>query len=639
MRANPRRDAIGLKLSTKVVIALYAVFAVFGVIDYAIQHHVILPSFQSLEEESARTDMERVTRTLDRELAQLMTFSADWGNWIDTYKFMEDNNQDFIENNMNPSFLNSSGIELVAFLDREGRYTWRQGYDARIHEPLRYAFLDEATLGTGHPFLASIAQGVRNQGIVLTEHGPMLLTLAPILDGNGNGPHRGAVLMGRLLAGKRVAQLAEQAQVQLTFRVLGKASPQLTTTPDGPVTTRIVRREHMNEVYREVADIYGRHALRLRIDVPRSITAKGLAATQFALWSLLIVGVIVVMVLILTIRHMILGPVSRMTQHAVRIAEHDDLTVRLAVDRRDELGILAREFDKMVDKLEDARRRLVDHSFEAGAAQLASGVLHNVGNAMTPLSVTVASLQKRLREAPGDDVALVLSELDKTGDSPERRADLEEFLRLTGRELASAVTQARGEADTVARQAEMIQQVLAQQLRSSHAAPVIEAVRLPDLFELAVEMVPTALRPLLSIHIDPGLQSLKSVQLARTTLQQVFQNLIQNAAESMRDAGRTRGNLHVSGGVVAGPDGGRLELRFSDDGAGIAPEHQPRIFERGFSTKSRDSNSGIGLHWCANALHALGGSLRAEQPASGRGASFLVTFPIVEQGTGAARAA
>ena len=388
-----------------------------------------------------------------------------------------------------------------------------------------------------------------------------------------------------------------------------------------------MRREHINEVYREVTDIYGRHALRLRIDVPRSITAKGLAATRFALLSLLIVGVIVVLVLILTIRHMILGPVSRMTQHAVRIAEHDDLTVRLALDRRDELGILAREFDKMVDKLEDARRRLVDHSFEAGAAQLASGVLHNVGNAMTPLGVTVASLQKRLREAPGDDVALVLSELDKAGDSPERRADLEEFLRLTGRELASAVTQARGEADTVARQAEMIQQVLAQQLRSSHAAPVIEAVRLPDLIERAVEMVPTALRPFLALHVDPALQSLKSVHVARTTLQQVFQNLIQNAAESMRDAGRTRGNLHVSGGIVAGPDGGRLELRFSDDGAGIAPEHLPRIFERGFSTKSRDSNSGIGLHWCANALHALGGSLKAEQPASGRGASFLVTFP------------
>ena len=185
----------------------------------------------------------------------------------------------------------------------------------------------------------------------------------------------------------------------------------------------------------------------------------------------------------------------------------------------------------------------------------------------------------------------------------------------------------------------MIQQVLAQQLRSSHAAPVIEAVRLPDLIERAVEMVPIALRPFLSINVDSALQSLKSVHVARTTLQQVFQNLIQNAAESMRDVGRARGNLHVSGGIVGGPEGGKLQVRFTDDGVGIAAEHLPRIFERGFSTKSRESNSGIGLHWCANALHALGGSLKAEISASGQGASFLVTLPMVEQGTGAARAA
>jgi sensor domain CHASE-containing protein len=639
MRVKPCRDAISLKLYTKVVIALCTVFTVYGLIDYTIQRLVILPSFESLEAESARTDMERVTRALDRELSQLMTFSADWGNWIDTYEFMVDHNRDFIDANMNPSFLNSSGIELVAFLDREGRYAWRQGYDARVHEPLRYALLDDDSLAPKHPFLPSIAQGTRSQGIVVTEHGPMLLTLAPILDGNGKGPHRGAVLMGRLLTAKRIAQLAEQAQVQLTLGVLGSPFAQRTNLPDGPVTTRVVRRVDTNEVYRPVTDVFGSHALMLRIDVPRSITAKGRAATRFALWSLLIVGVIVLCVLILAMRQMILGPVSRITQHAVRIAEHDDLTARLALDRRDELGILAREFDRMVDKLADARRRLVDHSFEAGAAQIASGVLHNVGNAMTPLSVTVASLQKRLREAPADDVALVLSELDKAGDSVERRADLEEFLRLTGRELANAVTQARGETDTVARQAEVIQQVLAQQQRLSHAAPVIEAVRLPDLVEHAVEMVPIALRPFLTIHVDPALQSLKSVHVARITLQQVFQNLIQNAAESMRDAGGVRGNLYVSGGIVASPDGNRLQIRFTDDGAGVAPEHLPRIFERGFSTKPREANSGIGLHWCANALHALGGSLRAESREAGQGASFLVLFPMVEQGTGVARAA
>ena len=58
---------------------------------------------------------------------------------------------------MNPSFLNSSGIELVAFLDREGRYVWRQGYDASVHAPLHYALLDTAGLAAGHPFLDAIA--------------------------------------------------------------------------------------------------------------------------------------------------------------------------------------------------------------------------------------------------------------------------------------------------------------------------------------------------------------------------------------------------------------------------------------------------------------------------------------------------
>ena len=639
MRGIPHLDGTDLKLYAKVVIALCTVFAVYGLIDYTIQRHVILPSFEALEADSARTDMERVARALDRELSQLMTFSADWGNWIDTYQFMENRNEEFIEINMNPSFLNSSGIELIAFLDRQGRYAWSQGYDSGVHAPLHYSLLDDRLLEPHHPFRTSIAEGTRNQGIILTEHGPMLLTLSPILDGNGNGPHRGAVLMGRLLTPKRIAQLSEQAQVQLTVQVLATPFLQRGNVPDGPVVTRVVRRADYNEVYRQVADLYGRHALLLRIDVPRSISAHGLAATQFALMSLLVVGVIVLLVLIMAIRQMILRPVGRITRHAVRIAEHDDLEARLELDRDDELGILAREFDKMVDKLADARRRLVDNSFEAGAAQIASGVLHNVGNAMTPLGVTVASLQKRLREAPADDVELALAELGKQAGPDERQAELEQFLKLTSRELAGAVQQARAETDTVARQAEIIQQVLTQQLRSSGTAPVVEAVRLPDLVERAVEMVPTALRPYLAIHVDPALRTLECVRVARITLQQVFQNLIQNAAESVRDSGRARGNLHLSGGIAAGPDGDRLQVRFTDDGAGIAPEHLPRIFERGFSTKSRDSNSGIGLHWCANAVHALGGSLRAEKAARGNGASFVVQFPLDKQGTGAARAA
>jgi two-component system NtrC family sensor kinase len=80
-----------------------------------------------------------------------------------------------------------------------------------------------------------------------------------------------------------------------------------------------------------------------------------------------------------------------------------------------------------------------------------------------------------------------------------------------------------------------------------------------------------------------------------------------------------------------------LTLRFADDGVGIRDEDLTRIFEKGFSTKSRDTNQGIGLHWCANAINAIGGRIRAERAASG-GAILYVTVPL-QRSAATARAA
>jgi len=74
-----------LNLSSKVVLLLCALFTAYGAADYVVQREVILPSFEALEADLARTDMERATRAIDSELTQLQTFCADWGNWLETY--------------------------------------------------------------------------------------------------------------------------------------------------------------------------------------------------------------------------------------------------------------------------------------------------------------------------------------------------------------------------------------------------------------------------------------------------------------------------------------------------------------------------------------------------------------------------
>ena len=626
-----------MSLSSKVVLLLCTLFLAFGAVDYVVQRKVILPSFESLEADLARTDMERVTRAMDGEMDQLLTFCADWGNWLETYRYMGGENPSFVADNMTESTIVAAGLDLVAYVADDGRFVWTQGLVPGTETALDYRMLDGPGLPADHPFMDAVRTGGTARGIVVTEHGPMMLVAAPVLDGAGNGPHRGAVLLGRVITPQVAERLAAQAQVQLEVSTPPAADATAAAGAD-PGAPRIVQGNTHNAVYRNLYDIAGRPSVLLRIDVPRDVSARGRAATGYALASVFVAGVIVLVTLVVALRYMVLRPVSRLTDHAVAITEGDDLTRRMNLDRKDEIGVLANEFDRMVDKLADARRRLVDQSFEAGAAQVTAGVLHNVGNAMTPLGVAVNSLQERLRGAPLGEIEMVLAELAGSEGDPSRRTDLERFLHLAVRELVKVAAAAGDDAATVTRQTEAIQAVLAEQLQARRAGPVIETVDLASLVWRSTELVAPDLQRVLDVRIDPSVRSLGSLPLPRITLQQVFQNILQNAAESVRAGGRDRGVLSVTAELEsgdAGPSG--LTVRFSDDGVGISREDLTRIFENGFSTKPRTTNQGIGLHWCANALQSIGGGIRAAS--DGHGATMIVSVPLQRPPLDQARAA
>lgn len=129
-----------------------------------------------------------------------------------------------------------------------------------------------------------------------------------------------------------------------------------------------------------------------------------------------------------------------------------------------------------------------------------------------------------------------------------------------------------------------------------------------------------------SVKIQPKVFALL---LARIPLQQVVQNLIVNAAEAVRESGSEHGSLRISArGRVSG-SGESLTLSFTDDGAGIAAADRDRVFDRGFSTKPSSTNSGIGLHWCANTLTALGGRLQVESAGRSCGTTFHLSIPLL----------
>ncbi len=623
-----------MTIRRKVIALLGGLLLVLGAAQFVVGRTILLPGFDALERHDARTDMERAANAVAHDLDLIASMAADWGDWNQVYRYMHDHDERFIRSSMTASSIQGYRANAVAFVDLSGRFAWAQAVDSDSGQPMTLDVIDRGMLPPGHPWREALRLGTPASGLLRTDRGVLLTAFAPILDGSGHGPHRGMLLLGRLLGRKEIAALARQGQVRLSASVVepGASAPAATRHSDAQGDGQsLVVRDDVTEVYRTLDDVEGVPLLQLRVDVPRLISARGQAVVDYASAMLLVAGMAALAFLVLLLDRSILDPLARLTRHVVHIGRSDDLATRFELRRGDELGALASEFNQMVGRLEEARQQLVDRSFLAGVAENASGVLHNLGNAMTPLCLRVATLQERLRHAPAGDVELALAQLPGETD-PGRRAELETFLRLASGELARDVQALASDVAAVGETSQAIIALLAEQARHSLAAPTLEAVQLDDLVRQGIALVSPKLLLRLSVERDGSLAAVGTIRAARTILQQVVQNLVVNAAEAINGPGT--GTLRVTAHTAPSPEGELLHVDFTDDGHGMAPGHAARIFERGFSTKSPATNSGIGLHWCANALNSLGGSLRATSPGAGLGATFHVVLPLVRPEAG-----
>ena len=607
-----------MNIRLKVIALFGAICAVLVWAEVLVERHVVMPSFAQLERADAQTAMRRIRFALDRTLSELGLLATDWGNWEDTYRFVGDHNSAYVAANISNVALRQLNVNVLMIVDREGHVLQARDLDLQSDRPLGLELTSAPELPADFPWRPNLHATTAVRCLLRTSQGIMMLAAAPVLDGHGNGPSRGRVIIGRLLSPAVVRSLGAQAQVALAM-----------LPPDPTAATeRTLESDSVTHVYRTFNDLYGQPVMMLRVDVPREITLRGYRAVAYATACLIAAAVIVLVLLVVVLNRVILKPLARVTHHAVALGEDRDQTPRLDLRRGDEFGVLARELDRMVERLAESRMQLVDQSVQAGFAELAKGVLHNLGNALTPMSVRLANLTERLRAAPIADAEQAVAELKEGTPDAARGADLEEFLRLACKQLAATVRSAQEDVATITRQASLIQTTLAEQMRSARNEHVIESVRLTELLAQSLEIVPDTCRSRLAIAADETVRRVGVVRVARTVLRLILQNLIINAADAVRDAGKDKGTLRVSAEIVHEADRRQLHLQCIDDGVGIAAENLERVFEKGFTTKSPETNHGIGLHWCANAIGALGGQIWAASDGPGRGAALHLLVPL-----------
>lgn len=296
------------------------------------------------------------------------------------------------------------------------------------------------------------------------------------------------------------------------------------------------------------------------------------------------------------------------------------------------------EAQNMAIALEKAQRELLEASRLAGMAEVATGVLHNVGNVLTSLNVSanvvatslqqtkIASLAKvgALLEAQGENLAAFID------DDPKGRR-IPDFLESLATHWIEEQESLLQEISSLQKNVDHIKEIVSMQQTYATLAGVVEPLDATTLMEDALRMHANALTRH-EVTVVREFAPTPILQAEKAKILQILVNLIRNAKEAADDAARDAKIITVQ--VGPGATGERVRLSVSDNGVGIAPENLPNLFKHGFTTRS--AGHGFGLHSAALAAQALHGTLTAHSDGLGTGATFTLELPVTPPSTDAA---
>ncbi|MDY7230134.1 ATP-binding protein [Hyalangium rubrum] len=353
------------------------------------------------------------------------------------------------------------------------------------------------------------------------------------------------------------------------------------------------------------------------------------------------------------LRQHITRPLLAFTEATDRVAK-GDFHVRLDTARGDELGQLASAFRLMADKVQereealrqanegleqrvDARtrelkevnRKLVDVARRAGMAEVATNVLHNVGNVLNSVNTTAMVVRERLEALRLEQVSRVAAlltehqaELSTFVNQDERGRKLLPYLGELGRNLEQEREGLRVLLDDMDRYTSHIGTIVNQQQSYARSPRLIESVAVAELVEDALN-INSATLSRHEVKVARRLEPVPLVVTDKHKVVMVLTNLISNAKDAMHAVEREQRCLTLKVGHASSA---RIRIEVCDQGTGIAPELLTRIFEHGFTT--REDGHGFGLHFSALAAEELGGSLRAHSDGPGKGATFILELPL-----------
>ncbi len=315
---------------------------------------------------------------------------------------------------------------------------------------------------------------------------------------------------------------------------------------------------------------------------------------------------------------------GRFFERYVKPQRIDGKMVGLVINSRD---VTKRREDAL--ELERIHRQLLDTSRQAGMAEVATSVLHNIGNVLNSVNISCSVVSEKVRRSRVASVTRTATLLhhhagnlgaffatDPTGQK------IPSFLEKLGERLAGEQTAILGELQLLGQNIEHIKNIVgAQQSYAKNLRGVCEMLSIEGVIEDALRINDGGLTRY-PVETVRQISKLPPMPLDKHKVLQILVNLIRNAHYALKASSRNDPQLLIR----VESDSDRVAVSLTDNGIGIAPENMTRIFAHGFTTKK--DGHGFGLHSGVLAAQQMGGRLTAFSDGLGKGATFTLELPL-----------
>jgi signal transduction histidine kinase len=604
-------------LRSKLVLSLAAVFLIFLMIDEVVRCRVIEPQFVALETAGAIRDANRVLGALNSEVEHLIDLGTQWASWIDESETVSPgSNRPVRIGESNPWA--AQKLDWAALVTPDGSWSCLSCKTVVEYSSLassdisgRFSMLVRSCQESKRPTWGGMTRFGNNSLVAFA----VVALDDPSRDSGDPQPQRYFVV-GRKIDDKTVAELHQQTQVAFTLQ------PPRTTDPTQKV---VVWEANLATLMVEV-QLTGMNDERLAnvlVSIPRDVTARSRRATALARNTFVFGSAAALLILLLLLQRIVVGRLIQLREFSDRVAEQGFAAEPLKLtEQGDEIGQLAIAFDHTVGRLREAQTKLSKASQAEGRSQVASAVIHNVGNVLTNVNSLLNAATSRvdgLRIGPLDKLA---SRLQNNDSDEGLLAETPKYLEGLAGTLKTDQVAIREMLATLHDNIQHIHDVIRDQQQHTDTANTTSSVNLRDIVQESIACCQARLeQDMISVEISGQLQV--DVRSDGSLLLQTMINIIGNARHAMQDVDPETRRLGID--VHTLEDESIVRIEFCDNGCGMTEQMLERIFDAYFTT--RENGSGLGLHFCAITLKRLDGSIYATSDGPGQGSTFVMELP------------